>query len=86
MYDLSTKSVVVDFSSKSSGWYDSVDLQRFNAAGNEISEVDERMVAEFGAIKHFDVFPRCILLNERCIPISCPRCLPDSSLLRFLEH
>jgi hypothetical protein len=56
MYDLSTKSVVVDFSSKSSGWYDSVDLLRFNAAGNEISEVDERMVTEFGAIKHFDVF------------------------------
>jgi hypothetical protein len=56
MYDLSTKTVVVDFSSKSSGWYDSVDLQRFNAGGNEISELDERMVAEFGAIKHFDVF------------------------------
>jgi hypothetical protein len=55
MYDLSTKTVVVDFSSRSSGWYDSVDLERFNAAGNEISEVDERIVEEFGGIRHFDV-------------------------------
>lgn len=55
MYDLSTKTVVVDFSSKSSGWYDSVDLERFNAAGNEILEIDERIVEEFGGIRHFDV-------------------------------
>jgi hypothetical protein len=55
IYDLSTQSVVVDFSSRSSGWSDSVDLERFNAAGNEISEVDERIVEEFGGIKHFDV-------------------------------
>ena len=55
MYDLSKKSVVVDFSSASSGWFDSVDLERFNAAGNEISEIDERVVEEFGGIKHFDV-------------------------------
>jgi hypothetical protein len=56
MYDLSTKPVVVDFSSKSSGWYDSVDLERFNAAGNGISSIDERFVEEFGGIKHFDVY------------------------------
>ena len=55
MYDLSSKTVVVDFSIKSSGWFESVDLQRFNAAGNEISQIDERVVQEFGAIKHFDV-------------------------------
>lgn len=55
MYDLSTKSVVVDFSSKSSGWYDSVDLERFNASGNEISQIDDLISEEFGGIKHFDV-------------------------------
>ena len=55
IYDLSKQSVVVDFSSRSSGWSDSVDLERFNAAGNEIPEVDERIVEEFGGIKHFDV-------------------------------
>lgn len=58
MYDLSNKTVVVDFSSRSSGWYDSVDLERFNAAGNEISEIDERIVDEFGGIRHFDVLFR----------------------------
>jgi len=62
MYDLSTKAVVVDFSSKSSGWYESVDLERFNAANNEIVEVDERIVEEFGGIRHFDV----ILLVKLC--------------------
>jgi hypothetical protein len=56
MYDLSTKPVVIDFSSKYSGWSDSVDLERFNASGNEISRIDERISREFGAIKHFDVF------------------------------
>ena len=64
MYDLSTKSVVVDFSSKSSGWFDSVDLLRFNAAGNEIRQIEDRIVTEFGAIKHFDVIhTECILLT-----------------------
>jgi hypothetical protein len=58
MYDLSTKAVVVDFSSRSSGWYESVDLQRFNAAGNEISSIDQLdqlLTEEFAGIKHFDV-------------------------------
>ena len=58
MYDLSTKAVVVDFSSRSSGWYESVDLERFNAAGNEISSIDhlDRLITEeFAGIKHFDV-------------------------------
>ena len=63
MYDLSTKTVVVDFSSRSSGWYDSVDLERFNAAGNEILEIDERIVEEFGGIRHFDVLLRKIGLT-----------------------
>jgi hypothetical protein len=55
IYDLSSKTVVVDFSTSSSAWFESVDLQRFNAAGNEISQIDDRLVQEFGAIKHFDV-------------------------------
>jgi len=56
MYDLSSKTVIVDFSMKASSWFESVDLQRFNAAGNEISQIDDRLVQEFGAIKYFDVF------------------------------
>jgi len=55
MYDIAPSSVVVDFSSRSSGWYESVDLQRFNASGNEITEISDRIVEEFGALKHFDV-------------------------------
>jgi len=58
MYDLSNKVVVVDFSSRSGGWHESVDLERFNAAGNEIAYLEDRVVGEFGAIKHFDV---CII-------------------------
>jgi hypothetical protein len=57
MYDLSNKPVVVDFSSKSAGWYESVDLERFNAAGNEIPSFDDRVIEEFGGIRHFDVLP-----------------------------
>jgi hypothetical protein len=56
MYDLPATPVVIDFSSKSSGWFESVDLERFNAAGNMISMLDERILQEFGAIRHFDVF------------------------------
>jgi hypothetical protein len=63
IYDLSTKTVVVDFSSRSSGWYDSVDLERFNAAGNEILEIDDRIVEEFGGIRHFDVLLHTIGLT-----------------------
>jgi hypothetical protein len=55
MYDLSKQTVIVDFSSASSGWSDSVDLERFNAAGNEIPDIEERTIEEFGGIKHFDV-------------------------------
>jgi hypothetical protein len=55
IYDLSNKPVVVDFSTKSAGWYDSVDLERFNAAGNEIPSFDDRIIEEFGGIRHFDV-------------------------------
>jgi hypothetical protein len=56
MYDLAPSSFVVDFSSRESGWYESVDLQRFNASGNEIAEISVRIVEEFGATKHFDVY------------------------------
>lgn len=55
IYDLSNKPVVVDFSTKSAGWYDSVDLERFNAAGNEIPSFDDRITEEFGGVRHFDV-------------------------------
>jgi hypothetical protein len=55
MYEIAPSSVTVDFSSRASGWYESVDLQRFNASGNEIAEVDARVVEEFGATRHFDV-------------------------------
>jgi len=58
IYDLSTKSVIVDFSSRTGGWHESVDLERFNAAGNEIAHLEDRVLAEFPAIRHFDV---CII-------------------------
>jgi hypothetical protein len=77
MYDLSKQSVVVDFSSKSSGWSDSVDLERFNAAGNELSDIDERTMEEFGGIKHFDVAPM-VDSDSRCTPINYSRSLPPS--------
>jgi len=87
MYDLSSSSVVVDFSSKSSGWYESVDLQRFNASANEITEIHERLGIEFAAIKHFDVLPtRSKILTCRCMPITFLPCLPILSHLHFLEH
>jgi hypothetical protein len=57
MYDLSPSTVVVDFSSRGASWFESVDLQRFNASGNEIAEIHDRLVEEFGALKHFDVGP-----------------------------
>jgi len=90
MYDLSTKAVVVDFSSRSSGWYESVDLERFNAAGNEISSIDrlDQLIAEeFAGIKHFDVLQtqkcpahcRCILINYR-------PCQVPSNRSPFSEH
>jgi hypothetical protein len=87
MYDLSTKSVVVDFSSKSSGWYDSVDLERFNASGNEISQIDELISEEFGGIKHFDViWCAPLLLTCRCTPINSPPCLQNFNRSNFSEH
>lgn len=80
MYDLSSKDIVVDFSSKSSGWYESVDLERFNAAGNEISEIHERIVDEFPGIRHFDVFSDSFFfLTSRCTPINFQRYLHGSN-------
>lgn len=62
IYEIAPASVVVDFSSRASGWYESVDLQRFNASGNEIAEIGDRIPAEFGAMKHFDV---CLVIFKR---------------------
>ena len=69
MYNLTSKSVVIDFSSKSSGWYESVDLERFNASGNEIPHLDERIVEEFGGLKHFDVSGTPCKAEFRCMQI-----------------
>ena len=63
MYEIAPSTVVVDFSSRSSGWYESVDLIRFNASGNEISEISDRVIEEFATIKHFDVLLNLLLAN-----------------------
>lgn len=81
MYDLSNKPVVVDFSTKSAGWYDSVDLERFNAAGNEIPSFDDRITEEFGGVRHFDVtLPLITSLTLRCMQTNYPVFLLDSTL------
>ena len=81
MYDLSNKPVVVDFSTKSAGWYDSVDLERFNAAGNEIPSFDDRIIEEFGGVRHFDVTLSLITsLTLRCMQTNYRVFLLNSTL------
>lgn len=48
-------SIVVDFTSAGDAWYDSVELTKFIAGDNAITEVDARLADEFGALKLLDV-------------------------------
>lgn len=48
-------SIVVDFTSAGDAWYDSVELTKFIAGDNAITEMDARLADEFGALKLLDV-------------------------------
>lgn len=54
--------IVVDFSSSGDAWYDSAELSKFIATDNEITELDERIGTEFGALTLIDVS----LFNSIC--------------------
>ena len=47
--------IVVDFSSTGDAWYDSTELNKLIAADNSITEIDERLGQEFGALTLLDV-------------------------------
>lgn len=55
MYHVDPNSIVVDFTSDAGGWYDAVELTKFVAGDNEITEIDSRIGEEFGALTHIDV-------------------------------
>lgn len=48
-------SIVVDFTSAGDAWYDSVELTKFIAGDNAITEIDASLADEFGALKLLDV-------------------------------
>ena len=57
--------IVVDFSSSSGdAWYDQNELTKFIAADNMISEIDERLGQEFGALTTLDV-------KKKALPFFC---------------
>lgn len=47
-------SIVVDFTSGGDAWYDAVELTKFVAGDNAITEIDARLGEEFGALTHLD--------------------------------
>ncbi|GAN09689.1 leucine-rich repeat-containing protein 40-like [Mucor ambiguus] len=54
MYHVDPNSIVVDFTSAGDAWYDSVELTKFIAGDNAITEIDARLADEFGALKLLD--------------------------------
>ncbi|KAL7311234.1 hypothetical protein PS15m_009018 [Mucor circinelloides] len=54
MYHVDPNSIVVDFTSSGDAWYDSVELTKFIAGDNAITEIDPRLADEFGALKLLD--------------------------------
>lgn len=54
-YHVDPNSVVVDFTSSGDAWYDSVELTKFVAGDNAITEIDTRLAEEFGALRILDV-------------------------------
>ncbi|KAL9551866.1 hypothetical protein MBANPS3_004048 [Mucor bainieri] len=54
MYHVDPNSIVVDFTSAGDAWYDSVELTKFMAGDNAITEIDARLADEFGALKLLD--------------------------------
>lgn len=61
-YHVDPNKIVVDFSSSGDAWYDSAELSKFIATDNEITELDERIGTEFGALTLIDVS----LFNSIC--------------------
>ncbi|KAF7731379.1 hypothetical protein EC973_000187 [Apophysomyces ossiformis] len=55
MYHVDPNSIVVDFSSSGDAWYDYVELTKFIATDNAITEIDERLGEEFGALTLLDI-------------------------------
>lgn len=53
-YHVDPNSIVVDFTSGGDAWYDAVELTKFVAGDNAITEIDERLGEEFGALTHID--------------------------------
>lgn len=47
--------IVVDFSANDDAWYDFVELSKFIATDNSITELDERLGQEFTALTLIDV-------------------------------
>ncbi|KAI9497681.1 hypothetical protein BDB00DRAFT_586569 [Zychaea mexicana] len=54
MYHVDPNKIVVDFSSTDDAWYDSTELNKLIAADNAITEIDERIGQEFGALTLVD--------------------------------
>ncbi|KAI9313184.1 hypothetical protein BX666DRAFT_1980456 [Dichotomocladium elegans] len=55
MYHVDPNKVVVDFNSSGDAWYDTTELTKFMATDNIISELDERIGHEFGALTLIDI-------------------------------
>ncbi|KAI7854759.1 hypothetical protein BDC45DRAFT_508031 [Circinella umbellata] len=54
MYHVDPNKIVVDFSSTDDAWYDSTELNKLIVAYNSITEIDERLGQEFGALTLLD--------------------------------
>jgi hypothetical protein len=63
-YHVDPNSVVVDFTSSGDAWYDSVELTRMIAGDNAITEIDERLGTEFGALKQIDVCKAVVVMES----------------------
>ncbi|KAI8088669.1 uncharacterized protein BX664DRAFT_385288 [Halteromyces radiatus] len=60
MYHVDPNSIVVDFSSSSDGAWNDMDLTKFIAAHNEITQIDDRLGTEFGALTLLDFRNNCL--------------------------
>lgn len=54
-YQVDPNSIVVDFSNTGDAWYDAVELTKFIASDNTLTEIDDRFGEEFGALTYIDV-------------------------------
>ncbi|KAI9278445.1 hypothetical protein BDA99DRAFT_531199 [Phascolomyces articulosus] len=54
MYHVDPNKIVVDFSSTDDAWYDSTELNKLIISDNSITDIDERLGQEFGALTLLD--------------------------------